>query len=124
MKRYLEEYRGLNTAIGQLIRRIRNLRGISQMKLASDINVSYQQIQKYEKGSSQLTVARLKQIADSFGVSLQTFIETGPESVGDDLRLSRNEIRLIKIFRRLSNHQQKDRFVRISDKMVSLINEE
>lgn len=59
--------------IDQLIREYRKARGISQMKLAEMVGVSYQQIQKYEKGMSRISVDRLQQISRALGVPVKDF---------------------------------------------------
>jgi transcriptional regulator with XRE-family HTH domain len=63
------------TKIGAMIRNIRKSSGMSQMGLSEKIGVSYQQVQKYEYGTSELTISRLKQIADALGVPVRTFID-------------------------------------------------
>lgn len=62
-----------NNQIGQLIREIRKSRHMSQMKLADLVGVSYQQIQKYEKGASSISVDRLKQLSKALDVTILTF---------------------------------------------------
>jgi transcriptional regulator with XRE-family HTH domain len=62
-----------NNQIGQLIKEIRKSRHMSQMKLADLVGVSYQQIQKYEKGASSISVDRLKQISKALEVTIFTF---------------------------------------------------
>jgi len=47
----------------QKIRSQRILRGLSQTELGNKIGVTFQQIQKYEKGSNRVSAGRLKQIA-------------------------------------------------------------
>ena len=42
--------------IGEKIRSMRKAAAMSQQKLGDEIGVSYQQIQKYEKGASSLSV--------------------------------------------------------------------
>ena len=43
--------------IGEKIRKIRKKQGISQMALAEKVGLSFQQIQKYEKGISKISVS-------------------------------------------------------------------
>jgi transcriptional regulator with XRE-family HTH domain len=62
-----------NNQIGQLIREIRKSRHMTQMKLADLVGVSYQQIQKYEKGASSISVDRLKQLSKALDVTIFTF---------------------------------------------------
>jgi len=61
-------------ALGQRIRYHRQRRGMTQMELAEHIGVSYQQVQKYEKGGSEITVRRLQRIADALQTSLLVFL--------------------------------------------------
>jgi DNA-binding transcriptional regulator YiaG len=46
--------------IGLQIRKIRLMRKISQMRLANILNVSFQQVQKYEKGKNLVSYKNLK----------------------------------------------------------------
>lgn len=59
---------------------LRKQYGLSQIELAEKINLSFQQIQKYEKGITAISVVRLQQIADAFGVPARTFYDTGSGS--------------------------------------------
>lgn len=47
---------------------------MSQAELGDRLLVSYQQIQKYERGTTRLTVDRLYQIAAELGISLQSLL--------------------------------------------------
>lgn len=61
-------------SIGEVIRLMRKAAGMTQMMLADKVGVSYQQIQKYEKGASQLNVPRLLQFAKIFNVPFTDII--------------------------------------------------
>ena len=54
--------KSISATIGEQIRELRKERGMSQMRLAALVGVSYQQIQKYEKASGSISVERLHQI--------------------------------------------------------------
>ncbi len=69
--------------IGEQIRRIRALRGYSQETLAEKIGVSYQQIQKYEKGDSELKINRLESIAEALEVPLLELININSNELSD-----------------------------------------
>lgn len=69
--------------IGEEIRRIRTLRGYSQETLAEKIGVSYQQIQKYEKGDSELKINRLESIAEALEVPLLELININFSELSD-----------------------------------------
>ena len=56
--------------VGESIRAHRLAAGMSQGSLAKRIGVSFQQVQKYEKGMNRVGAGRLPQIADVFGVPI------------------------------------------------------
>jgi len=61
--------------IGEEIKRIRKALGMSQMKLAEEVGVSFQQIQKYEKGVNKISTEMIQRIAGALGISVSTFFE-------------------------------------------------
>ncbi len=73
--------------VGQRIRMRRNLLKMSQEKLGESIGVTFQQVQKYEKGTNRVGASRLQQIADVLGVSPSFFFEA--VAVGEDADLNR-----------------------------------
>ena len=64
-----------NTAIGLNIKYLRKTRNLNQSKVAAAIAVSFQQIQKYEKGANGLCALKLKQLADFFKVGTDVLID-------------------------------------------------
>ncbi len=64
-----------DTDIGQRIRLLRLERGLSQTELGNMLGVSFQQVQKYEKGSNRVSAGRLRQIADQLKVPITLFHE-------------------------------------------------
>jgi transcriptional regulator with XRE-family HTH domain len=53
--------------LGKKIRARRTLARVSQAELGEALGVSFQQVQKYEKGVNRLSAVRLRQIANIFG---------------------------------------------------------
>src|SRR5574337_2077883 len=97
--------------IGQIIKEVRQARGMTQMKLSELIGVSYQQVQKYEKGSDNISVERLKQIARAVNVPITFFfpspadaISEAPASYG---RLTEDESALLARYRRIKSRKTK-----------------
>jgi transcriptional regulator with XRE-family HTH domain len=66
--------------VGRRVRVRRVEFGITQTKLANAVGVTFQQIQKYEKGSSRIGAGRLQQIADALQVPVVYFFENAPRS--------------------------------------------
>ena len=64
----------MTDTIGQKIKQLRKERGFTQMDLAERVNVSYQQVQKYEKGETNLSVQRLSVIARALEVPITLFL--------------------------------------------------
>jgi transcriptional regulator with XRE-family HTH domain len=62
--------------IGRKIRALRLERGLSQSGLAEGIGLTFQQVQKYEKGANRVSAGRLQQIADMLNVPI-TFFYSG-----------------------------------------------
>jgi transcriptional regulator with XRE-family HTH domain len=59
--------------IGEAIKRRRKQLGISQEQLAETLDVSYQQVQRYESGANKLNVENLQIIADALSMSPASF---------------------------------------------------
>lgn len=64
-----------DVTVGKRIRMRRLSSGISQSDLAKQIGVSFQQVQKYEKGTNRVSASRLQQIAARLGVPVSFFFE-------------------------------------------------
>jgi DNA-binding XRE family transcriptional regulator len=64
-----------DVAVGHRIREFRKGSGLSQTALAEQIGVTFQQVQKYEKGVNRVGAGRLTHIARAFGVPITAFFE-------------------------------------------------
>lgn len=74
--------------LGARLRRLRASRGFTLVTLGAAVGVSFQQIQKYENGTNQMTVNRVRQIAEVLGVSPADLLDV-PEPTTEAARLSR-----------------------------------
>ncbi|WP_375464619.1 helix-turn-helix domain-containing protein [uncultured Methylobacterium sp.] len=68
--------------VGSRIALLRAARGISQTALGQALGVSFQQVQKYEKGRNRVGAGRLRTIADHLGVPVSTFFEVEADGTG------------------------------------------
>jgi len=64
-----------NNHLGKKLRMRRLSLGLTQTKVADAINVTFQQIQKYEKGTNGVSSARLMQISQFLKVPITYFFE-------------------------------------------------
>src|ERR1700686_1288711 len=67
--------------LGKLIRIRRVEIGMSQDRLGENLGVTFQQVQKYEKGANRVGAGRLDQIADALGVSPAFFFDGAGDRV-------------------------------------------
>ncbi|WP_413207752.1 helix-turn-helix domain-containing protein [Rhodospirillum sp. A1_3_36] len=65
----------IDVAIGQRIRTLRRVRGITQTKLGEALGVSFQQIQKYEKGVNTLGPSQLVRLSSYFDVPVSRLFD-------------------------------------------------
>jgi transcriptional regulator with XRE-family HTH domain len=65
----------IDVAVGDRLRRIRQAANLSQSDLANRLNISFQQIQKYEKGANRISVSRLFEISEVLKVAPSSFFE-------------------------------------------------
>lgn len=68
--------------VGHRIRMRRVLMGMSQEKLGEQLGLTFQQVQKYEKGSNRVSASRLHQISQILGVPVAFFFDDLPSSGG------------------------------------------
>ena len=64
--------------IGKRVRTLRLQRGLSQSELGALISVTFQQVQKYEKGTNRISAGRLQRIAEVLSVPVSFFFD-GPD---------------------------------------------
>src|SRR5437762_9489871 len=71
----------VDVAVGARIRLLRKVRGLSQQALAESAGVTFQQIQKYERGANRVSASMLSRIALTLEAPVsEMFGEAGPAS--------------------------------------------
>lgn len=65
----------IDTFVGSRVRMRRQLLGLSQERLADQIGVTFQQVQKYEKGMNRIGASRLQRIAEVLSTSPSFFFQ-------------------------------------------------
>ena len=73
----------IDVHVGSRIRLRRNMLGLSQEKLGESLGITFQQIQKYEKGTNRVGASRLQAISAVLNVSVSFFFEDAPGSNND-----------------------------------------
>lgn len=78
----------VDAAIGARIRSLRLHNGLTQQFLAAELDVSFQQIQKYKRGVNQVSPTRLLRLAAIFGVSASFLLGERSKTSTDRLNSS------------------------------------
>lgn len=71
----------IDVHVGGRMQLRRTLMGMTQEQLAKAIGVSFQQVQKYERGLNRLSASRLFDVCQALGVPITYFFEDVPEDV-------------------------------------------
>ena len=99
----------LNQHLGKKLRLRRTSLGLTQTQVAQAINVTFQQIQKYEKGTNGVSSARLLQLANFLKVEIKFFFEDYQDfSAGNqnEVRQNLNYSFLAKLLSELSSDEK------------------
>jgi transcriptional regulator with XRE-family HTH domain len=127
----------IDVHVGSRVRLQRMLLGISQEKLGERLGLTFQQVQKYEKGVNRIGASRLFDLAQVLGVPVQFFYDDAPagetkdvvsagfaDRTADnyvfDFLNTREGLELNKAFARISDHKARRA---ILDLVRSLANE-
>lgn len=93
--------------IGDKLKKYRLAARMSQMALAEKIGISYQQLQKYEKGINNISVYRLEQISEALKIPISRLLESQePEKIAEEISeygMSKEEKTLLDLFRKIDN---------------------
>ncbi|MFN7110292.1 MAG: helix-turn-helix domain-containing protein [Brevundimonas sp.] len=112
----------VDIAIGARIRARRNVRRITQAQLAAAVGVTFQQIQKYERGVNRVSAARLLQIAAALkttGADLLGELEGGDL---DALAMARpGAAEMLEAFNRIGSVEAREAAVTVMRAMASSV---
>lgn len=108
--------------VGSRVRMRRMMLSMSQEKLGDALGLTFQQVQKYEKGTNRIGASRLQQISKILQVPVSFFFEGSPESGGEfgeapspsyvsDFLATSDGLALTKAFMRIENPKTRRRIV-------------
>ncbi len=67
--------------VGARVRQRRTLLGMNQTKLGQAIGLTFQQVQKYERGTNRISASRLFELSQVLDVPIQYFFDDMPPEV-------------------------------------------
>jgi transcriptional regulator with XRE-family HTH domain len=111
--------------VGSRVRMRRMMLSMSQEKLGDALGLTFQQVQKYEKGTNRIGASRLQQISNILQVSISFFFEGAPHLPGhaggtsevpspafvSDFLATSDGLSLTKAFMRIKNAKLRRRIV-------------
>ena len=119
--------------VGSRVRMRRQMLKMSQEKLGNAVGLTFQQIQKYEKGTNRIGASRLQQIAEVLSVPVPFFFEGAPQSsarlqiVGEapsptyltEFLATSDGLALVNAFRRIKSVSVKRCIVRLVEQVAN-----
>lgn len=108
-----------NSQLGAKIRVFRLQAGFTQEKLAEELGITFQQIQKYERGITKVNLAKLQRLAEVLKLPVAAFFEEGNYSA---IQLSDEEAQLVTSFRKIKSEDHKNSILNIVDGLAKLKN--
>ena len=107
--------------MGKRIRHRRNEMKMSQVELAAILGVTFQQVQKYEKGTNRVTANRLALIASTFKMRIDEFYQT--QDVLPDVSslidiTDKTALRLLKAYARIKDQATQRQMVTLIETMA------
>ncbi len=111
----------MDVQVGESIRAHRLIAGLSQNELGDELGISFQQIQKYEKGKNRVGAGRLRQMADVFKVPVNALFEphanTSPGKATSaapvKLVADRNTLKLLTAYREIEDRTMRRNIIRL-----------
>lgn len=112
----------IDKIIGENLRFIRGRLGLSQKNIAQKLGVSFQQIQKYEKGTNRLSAARLYNLAHALDISLYDFysgLNNSYEQNTNSYKLDGETLKVLHIFNNIQNEELRASLIKILQNFIT-----
>lgn len=105
--------------VGRRVREARVAKGMSQTDLGDQLGVSFQQVQKYEKGTNRIGASRLLQTAVALSVPVEYFFDgldgINRDDAPDNAKLSRKAITTATKLHTIPNEAMRREIIRLID---------
>ena len=117
--------------VGSRVRMRRMMLAMSQEKLGDALDLTFQQVQKYEKGTNRIGASRLQAISNTLQVPVSFFFEGAPNMPGhtgngaapspayvSDFLATSDGLSLTKNFQRIKSGKLRRRIVELVEQMA------
>ena len=100
--------------VGRKVRESRISKGISQQRLGDHLGVSFQQVQKYERGINRIGCSKLWEISKMLGTPIEYFFEgLGGQTVPANQSISGRTIKLAGQIDAIPDREIRDQVLRL-----------
>ena len=110
---------------GALLLILRHYYGLSQQEIAKTLDVSFQEVGKYESGASPMSASKIQTAADAFNVPIAAFFKNfnpnDPE-IFEKIEILKYENEMLAAFHDLDHHNQME-FLDIADEILTTLQE-
>ncbi len=109
----------IDVYVGQKIRERRLMLGMSQENLGDRLKISFQQLQKYERGANRVSASTLHRLTQILDTPVSYFFEgapaeeAAPNMAGGEKQPKREELELMRDFALISDRRLRDRIRRL-----------
>ena len=114
--------RQITQQIGRNLRNLRIVTGLTQTELGEAVGVTFQQVQKYEKGSNRLNAAALCQFAKILDVPFLAFFEGVADKKASKNHFSRTSLEMVHHFNSLKDEKLKKGLMALIKQLVIMEN--
>jgi transcriptional regulator with XRE-family HTH domain len=108
--------------IAKRLRALRLERGLSQTELGRMIGVTFQQVQKYERGTNRMSAGRLQRIAETLGVPVAFFYagegDGGAVAIEFDFLQTGGAVRLARAYARIKDAGIRLRLLKLAEQLA------
>jgi len=118
--------------VGSRVKMRRRMLSMSQKKLGDGLGITFQQVQKYEKGTNRISASRLQALSHILQVSVPFFFEGAPQMAGhvkkgatfpspayvSDFVASSDGLKLVRAFTQISDAKLRHSLVRLVEQIV------
>ena len=95
--------------VGKNLKKRRIFLGLSQTELANMLDISFQQVQKYEKGTNRISASRLVDLSNVLDVNITYFFnEKDKNESKDDLMAQRETLTLVRNYYKITDKKKRD----------------
>ena len=104
----------INEYVGKAIRNLRLSKDLTLNEVATKVKISYQQLQKYEKGTNRLSIDKLYNIAKILGMDIYNFFP------GTEMSFDRDNLQKLAVgdsFANITDEESRQLILKLMEKL-------